>query len=315
MCENTCHMTECIIRDRIAPGRPRNSDSRTFNTLNLDNPIRGLVSQPVNNWTRFTQSESANWDPLLVAPGQSQAGLSHFPPAAMHNYNWHTVRYDFGNLEDFRVFDGAWSATGGEYHAEAGDAVKALAFDRMTLNDNLGDYHPPVAFSDAEVELSVRFPAGNPDSHGGFLFRVGEARTGPNRLKGYYVGLSEARDRVVAARLDNAYVPLAETPHPVETARPQRLRIEAHGSSIKVFLDGALAPSLAIIDDRYRTGGFGLTAYATEAWFSDLRIVAHTRNQADQWYAYPRRTDASRVISPLEWDGDQDVAMDHFYAW
>jgi hypothetical protein len=71
----------------------------------------------VNDWTHFTQAEAASWDPVLVAPGASQAGLSHFPPTAIFNYNWGTVNLAFGG-SIWRSYDGDWSVQDGQYHAE-----------------------------------------------------------------------------------------------------------------------------------------------------------------------------------------------------
>src|SRR6185437_8880438 len=94
MCENTCHMTENIL-GRISANWPRTVASRVFQTLTWNDPNRVLVDRLVNDWTHFTQAEAASWDPMLVAPGHAQAGLSHYPPTALYNYDWSTMSLDF----------------------------------------------------------------------------------------------------------------------------------------------------------------------------------------------------------------------------
>jgi chitodextrinase len=315
MCENTGHMTEVIIRDNIAPNWPRNRSTRSFTTLNLDNPGRQLVTRAVNDWSCFTQTEAAAWDASLVAPGDSQLGFSHFPSTALFNYNWSTVRFDLGNTGDFRFYDGGWSGGNLELHAPLGDGAKALLFDGMGMSDNLGDYHPPRAFSEADVEWTVRAERASSEAHAGFLFRVSRCQAGLNQVKGCYVGISPGRDKVILARLDNGLTTLAEASLAIETNVTYRLRLEARGPQLKVFVNGALTPLLTATDTENATGAFGFAAYSTEAHFGDLGIVAHTQSHADNWYRYPANPGLTRDLSPLDWNGDRDVAMDGFYAW
>ncbi|KAB2660590.1 MAG: hypothetical protein DVB31_13810, partial [Verrucomicrobia bacterium] len=315
MCENTGHMTEVLIRDRIAPDWPRNRSTRSFATLNLDNPNRLLVTRAVNEWSYFTQTEATAWDPSLVAPGNSQVGFSHFPPTALSNYDWSTVTYNLENAGGFRVYDGSWSAGNREFHAPYGAGVKALLFDGFGMSDNLGGYQPPAAFSDADVEWTARVTRGEADAHAGFLFRVSRCQAGLNRIKGCYVGINPGRGTIVLARLDDGFVPIAEASRPIGTDTTHHLRLEARGSRLKVYLDGALEPAIDATDGANVTGAFGFASYFTEAHFGELGVVAHAASRSDDWYAYPGGAGGVRDLSPLDWNGDRDVAMDGFYAW
>jgi len=316
MCENTCHMTEIILNDHLAPTWPLTVSTRTWNTLNLDNPARALTPSLITDWKHFIQAEASSWDPILVAPGSSQVGLSHFPPTALYNYDWNTLFLDFNNAGPFHAYDGAWSLENGEYHVVPGKGVKVLALDGMTLRDGLGDYHPPEAFSDADVELTVRVMNGSaPSSHAGFLFRVSRCAAGPNQVQGYYLGLNACQGQLLLAKLDNSFTLLTNAPYAVEANVTYRLRLEARGSRLNAYLNDNLKPLISLVDSSYITGGFGLTTYATEAFFDNLSIVTHTVSTADKWYGYPDGQPVPRDLSPLEWDGDRDLAMDAFYAW
>ena len=318
MCENTAHMTEVILNTRHQPGWPRTVSSRTFNTLNMDNPARALVTTLVGDWTHFVQAEASSWDPILVAPGASQCGLSHYPPTSLYNYNWNTFLHEFDGAGPFKTYDGTWQSVGGEFRVLSGDGVKVLAIDSLGLSDSLGAYHPAESFSDADVELSVRVVNGTTPSHAGFLFRVSQCAAGPNQVKGYYLGLSPAQDQVILAKLDHAFIPLASVPVALDAGVNYRLRLEARGSSIKAYLDDSLTPLLSHEDPGFITGGFGLTTYGTEAYFDKLNLVSHVTSTADKWYGYPDLQVEPRDLSPLEWDGEAGgvwSAMDGYYAW
>jgi chitodextrinase len=326
MCENTCHMLENIMGNHIASDWPRTSSCQTFVTLNLDNPARAVAPRLVNDWTHFMLVDATAWDAALVAPGQAQAGFSHFPPTAIYNYDWATVSFDFSNATAFHTYGGTWSLANNEYHVLAPDPPspwtqsyanpKALAFDNISLSDNLGTYAAPMAFSDADVELNVRVANQTASSHAGLLFRVSNCQAGVDQVTGYYAGLNAADQQVVLWKLANApHSILAQAAYPLAANQNYRLRLEARASQINLYLEGSLVPLISCNDSSYRSGAFGLAAYSTEAFFSNLTIVAHSLNHADDWYAYPAGTGAMRDLSPLDWNGDTVQAMDNWYAW
>jgi chitodextrinase len=304
MCENTCHMTENIL-GRISEHWPLTVATLVFRTLSLNDPNRILTNIVVNDWTHLTQAEAASWDPQLVAPGNAQAGLSHFPPTALYNYDWSTLNLDFSGTGPFQVIDGDWAIENGEYRVLAANSAKALAMDGIN----------PEAFSDADVELTVRVMNDSYPSYAGLMFRLSACTPGNNQATGYYVGLNAWENRVVLARLQNQFIALTNAPYDVRTNFLHRLRMEARGSLIKVFLDGSLIPLITVTDDSYITGGFGFSAYFTDAYFDDLTVVPHVSSTADKWYRYPATSATAHDLTPLEWNGEGAPAMDGFYAW
>jgi len=314
MCENTCHMTENIL-GRISVKWPLTVPTRVFQTLNLDNPARTLTNTVVNDWTYLTQAEAASWNASLVAPGNAQAGLSHFPATALYNYDWSTLNLDFSGFGPFQPIDGDWSIVEGEYRALSANSAKALAMDGITLTDDLGSYHPPQAFSDGDVELTVRTMNDSYPSYAGLMFRVSTCRPGPNQATGYYVGLNAWEKRVVLVKLQNQFISLTNAPYEVRANFTHRVRVETRGPIIRVFLDGGLTPLISATDASYQTGGFGLSAYFTDAFFDNLTVVPHVSSTADKWYRYPAPSAPVRDLTPLEWNGEGAPAMDGFYAW
>ena len=314
MCENTCHMTENIL-GRISSDWPLTVATRVFQTLNLDNPARKLKDTLVNDWTHLVQAEAASWNADLVAPGNAQAGLSHFPATALYNYDWSTLDLDFSSTGPFQVIDGDWSVVDGEYHVLAANSAKTVALDGLRLSDELGEYHPPEAFSDGDVELTVRTMNNSNPSYAGLMFRLSSCKPGPNQATGYFLGLNAWEKRVVLAKLQNQFIALTNAPYEVHANFEHRLRLEARGPVIRVFLDGNLQPLISLSDNSYQTGGFGLSAYFTDAFFDSLTVVAHVSSTADKWYKYPAISASVRDLTPLEWNGEGTPAMDGFYGW
>lgn len=304
MCENTCHMTENIM-GRISANWPRTVAGRVFQTLNWNDPNRVLVDKLINDWTHFTQAEAASWDPMLVAPGNAQAGLSHYPPTALYNYDWSTMNLDFSGTGPFQECAGEWAIVGNEYRALAGNSATTVAMDGAN----------PQAFSGADVELTVRVTNNSFPSYAGLMFRLSSCRPGPNQANGYFIGLNAWEKRVVLAKLANQFIALTNAPYDVRANYTHRLRVEARGSLIQVFLDGNLAPLISANDTNYITGGFGLSSYFTDAFFGNLKIVPHVVSTADKWYRYPQTNATARDLTPLEWNGEGTPAMDGFYAW
>jgi chitodextrinase len=314
MCENTAHMAE-VLMGYLQPAWPRTTSAQTFTTLNFNDPTRELAPKQFTDWVHFVQAEASSWDRDLVAPGRAQCGLSHYPPTALYNYNWNTFHHEFDGADPFVAIDGTWLALGGEYRVLSGNGVKTLAFDPLELHEGPTSFHPVEAFSDADVEFSVRVMNGATPSHAGLLFRVFNAAAGANQAKGYYLGLNANQDQVLLAKLDHAFIPLASAPFAADAGTSHRLRLEARGSQLRVYSGSSLTPLISLNDASYLTGGFGFCTYGTEAFFDKLDIVAHVTSKADKWYGYPDAEADARDLTPLEWDGDTPRAMDGFYAW
>lgn len=308
MCENTCHMAENIMA-RISGSWPKGYETATFTSLFLGTFDRVIRSIYLNDWQKFILSDASSWDPLNVAPHNSQAGLSHFPPTAVYNYNWSTVSFDFENAGVFKAFDGNWTSKNGEYHGSAGAGYKAVAIDGPTLNSQ------PMSFSDAVVEFQMRISSVSISSHAGFLFRILTCKPGENQLKGYYAGMSVGDKKLILARLDNSYTTLHDVSYNFKEDTWYSFRIEMIGPLISIYINDSSIPVLSFSDETYVSGGFGFSTYNTEAFFDNLSIITCVRNFAENWYKYPHGDNPSTVLTPLDWNGDMPGAMDRWYAW
>ena len=130
MCENTAHMAENIMARRIAMAWPRTHAVTGWNTLDLTQPGRSPVIRLQNDWEYFITSDAMHWDVQHVAPRQSQAGLSHYPPTACNNYGWSAALHNFSGseLEWFQTYGGQWRHEDGTFSVEAGPGHKAILY-------------------------------------------------------------------------------------------------------------------------------------------------------------------------------------------
>jgi hypothetical protein len=321
MLENTGHMTEVLIRDHIAAGWPPVHPVSGWTTLDLANPTRACVDRLLNDWDLFTVTDSVHWDRRLTSPGNSQLGLSHFPPTACVNYGWSPPRLNFDNSWDadqLRVFGGVGGTVNGEYFLSPGPGNKALLYGTHDLNDGQGPYEVPVILTDADVETGVTVNFTNGAPHAGLLLRASAYAPGENEVKGYYLGLDPTRDLVELARLSNSYTVITTAPAKLDVGVLYRLKLSLRGRELKVFLNDALEAVLSYNDlNEWVDGAFGFTTYNASATFSHLYVTPVITNFAENWRAYPTLTGGARVLSPLAWQGDDKPYndMDYWYAW
>lgn len=123
------------------------------------------------------------------------------------------------------------------------------------------DFHD-VAF-EAEVTVGAKGDAG-------LLFRVTEPSVGVDHYRGYYVGLDAERGRVLFGKSDNAWTQLESRPLVVRAREPHRLRVEARGTRVRVWVDDAKAPALEAEDGSFSHGSVGVRSYSDAASFGRL---------------------------------------------
>jgi hypothetical protein len=319
MLENTGHMIENIMHERIASGWPARHRVTGWTTLDLTNPDRAPVVRDLNDWGFFTSTDAVHWDAELVVPGGSQAGLSHFPPTACVNYGWSAPRFDFDyhwDAESFRVFDAVGSIGNGEY-ALSGGSGRAICYGSHDLRDDRGEYRVPMILTDADIEFGVRLDGPSPAGHAGLLFRCANYDRESDPMDGYYLGLNPGLGRLELARRDGGYHLLASHPLPLAAGTNYTLFVSLRGREVRVARAGG-DPPLLIFDDLERLdGAVGFANRDTDASFSHLYLTPVIPNYAENWRTYPDLGATAEVLSPREWVGDDQPYgdMDYWYAW
>jgi hypothetical protein len=158
-----------------------------------------------------------------------------------------------------------WSTRGGTWHvSDARYTVDASGEARATLNN---------AFGAVDARAEVRVGA---SGDAGLLVRASSVTAATNGYHGYYVGISNASNRVLIGKSNgNTFTELASAAANVTIGAgvDHRLRVVASGNQLSVYLDDASAPIVSATDGDHVTGATGLMARATSAAFDDVSVA------------------------------------------
>jgi hypothetical protein len=166
--------------------------------------------------------------------------------------------FDDRNAIGWKTYGGSWSAADGRYTASSSAGGKAL------LETNFGDL-----VYDANVTLR----SGNGDA--GVVFRATQPATGVDSYRGYYAGISSS-GRVLLGKANNGWTPLASVPMTIRPGTGYHLRVEAVGSSIRVYVNDMSNPKITVVDAGYTSGATGVRVFNVSASFDDIAVAHDT---------------------------------------
>jgi len=99
-------------------------------------------------------------------------------------------------------------------------------------------------------------------------------------------GTRTLHGRVVLGRADNNWEEKDVASASLEPGVPHKLRVEAKGKKIRVFIDDMEHPRLDQEDSKYAAGSIGLRAYDTRAKFQDIAIDGKPIADDAQWQTF-----------------------------
>jgi hypothetical protein len=212
--------------------------------LSLDPPVSPVASR-------------APEEALTLVPfGSHILRVTIFPLAGTPGGSLATWKDDFGPGFENRwlVFDGA-----------------TVRNRRLSLPRGAKAIATQTSFGDVAYEAEVTV---GKEGNAGVVFRVTEPSIGVDHYRGYYVGINADGGQVVLGKSENRWIPLAAKPFPILPNHRHRIRVEARGSRIQVWIDDFEAPVLIVEDDTYRTGSLGVRSYSDRASFGALAARA-----------------------------------------
>ncbi|MEV4707922.1 family 16 glycoside hydrolase [Actinoplanes sp. NPDC049316] len=121
--------------------------------------------------------------------------------------------------------------------------------------------------TDLTYEADVTITAGTGDA--GVVFRATQPAVGTDAYRGYYAGLTTT-GRIILGKADKNWRQLASAAFPVTRGARYHLRIEATGTTIKVYADSTL--KLTVTDATFTTGATGVRVFNTAASFDNISI-------------------------------------------
>ncbi|MFJ4841029.1 family 43 glycosylhydrolase [Streptomyces sp. NPDC088746] len=151
--------------------------------------------------------------------------------------------FDDGNAVGWRTYgDADWSPESGAYSATAASSGSALQ---------------DTNFSDLIYEADVTLRHGRGEA--GLAFRVTQPGTGTEGFHGYYADISR-NGLVLGKATGDERTPMAKAPLTGAVGKPHRVRIEAIGSSLKVYVDDMAEPKISTTDSGFTSGANGVRA-------------------------------------------------------
>jgi hypothetical protein len=168
------------------------------------------------------------------------------------------VEDDFadGNALGWTIYAGSWSVSDSRFNVASSAGGKAM------LDTNFADL-----VYDAEVTIA------SGDGDAGLVFRATKLGAGPDSYHGYYAGITASGSLVLGKAAYN-WTQLASVPMAVTRGTTYHLRVEAIGSSIKVYAGDLVTPKITVKDASYRSGADGVRVFDTAAGFGKI-AVAH----------------------------------------
>lgn len=156
-------------------------------------------------------------------------------------------RFDSGNLHEWTTVGGTWSVSGNAAHSVS-NAAGAAAVYKTAHWENF--------VYEGDVKL-------NSGSAAGIGFRMNDTGS-----EGYNVIIDQHDHGGTIKLARNPYHSLQNYNFPVVLGQTYRVRVEANGPHIKVYLDGVLR--LEQTDSTYTSGKFALFGYDSHASYDNL---------------------------------------------
>jgi hypothetical protein len=162
--------------------------------------------------------------------------------------------FNDGNANGWTSYGGSWSVSNGELTVNSGPGYKSLPF---------------TYFNDFTYEADVTIASGTGDA--GVIFRAKNPAVGTDSYQGYYAGIA-TNGQVVLGKSNNNWTLIGSAPMTIAAGTKYRIKVEALGTSIKVFVNDMVTPKITAIDNSYLGGQTGVRVYQTSARFDNVTI-------------------------------------------
>jgi len=197
-------------------------------------------------------SPVASTNPLetvsLVPFGAQHLRVSWFPylgtPAP--TVGSFTENFDSTWSRRWTVFGGNWSARDGALSTVPASAVGAKALAMETAFTNF--------IYEADVSVGS---VGN----AGLIFRASKPDIGADAYCGYYVGINAQGSALEFGYASNAWHAITNVPMPFAANKFHRLKVQADGSRLRIFVTDTNQPVVDIRDDHFSSGMIGVRLY------------------------------------------------------
>lgn len=176
-----------------------------------------------------------------------------------------TDHFAAGDFVGWIPYGGGWFVRDGALHTASNASSHGFGFTGVKA------VATGTHFADLVYDATVRV---NDSGDAGVIFRASEPSIGADAYRGYYAGISAEKQQVILGRADNGWTPLKTVPFAIKADQDHRLRIEAEGSSLRVFVDDPENPLIEIEDSTFKEGAIGVRRYTTHPEKNAARFSA-----------------------------------------
>ncbi|MBB3112853.1 GH43 family beta-xylosidase/uncharacterized protein YjdB/lysophospholipase L1-like esterase [Paenibacillus phyllosphaerae] len=253
----------------------------------------------------FTITETTTVKALAVKDGMFDsevASASYAKQSVSFSDN-----FDSSTASNWKTYGGTWNLSGGTYNVNAGAGFKSVA--------NATD------FTNFSYSADVSISGGAANDNAGLLFRVTDPTVGADNLKGYYAGIRKGGS-IQIGRFNNGWKELANIPYPIQTDTAYKLRVEAKGPNIDVYVNDELIAS--VVDRMWTHGAVGVRTHYLNAKFDNVSVTdtgAYTAPTYDwSWVKGAVFVPTNAVNQIQQWDqydheiNERELANAHTYG-
>jgi len=128
-------------------------------------------------------------------------------------------------------------------------------------------------FSDFTYDAKVQVGT---SGDGGVMFRASKLSMGADEYNGYYAGISANGKNVVLGKANGGWTSLKTAAVIINADTWYQLRVEAKGTSIKVYVDDMVTPKITYTDASFASGAVGVRCYNAITRWDNLSITSST---------------------------------------
>lgn len=171
--------------------------------------------------------------------------------------------FSSGHADDWIFYGGGWFVRDGQLRASnPNTAAKAVASRAV--------------FSDFTMESDIIV---GETGNAGLIFRISNPSIGADAHNGYYAGISAETKQVIFGKSSHKWTEIATKTHEFQAGKTYRMRVEARGPQIRIWVDDMNTPILEARDETFSTGALGVRHYGTQpdkarAAFGNLAVIA-----------------------------------------